>query len=378
MTKLKAENERIKRDYLRYLHDACGKNEKTVEATLAAINRFESFTGHRAFKGFRREHATAFKTALSETTAAQSGKPLSAATQVRTLSSLKAFFAWLAWQPGFKSKLDASDADYFTPSKKDRAKARSGNFRDFPSLEQIRAVIAAIPSSTVTERRDRAVIAFTILSGMRDSAIASLSLKHIDEKQSPVRVLQDPNSVKTKFSKAISTFLLPLGDDLIEIVLAWIDELKRTHLFGSGDPLFPSTAVTNDPDRGFHVDGISRDHWASASPIRKIFKAAFEAVDLPYYSPHTFRHTLTHLMETECRTPEEIRAFSQNLGHEHVATTLTNYGKLNERQQGEVIGRMALGADKPPQVDPNLAAAIAQAMQHYEQSKTAGCGQALR
>ncbi|MFX9054042.1 site-specific integrase, partial [Acinetobacter baumannii] len=95
----------IKRDYLRYLHDACGKNEKTVEATLAAINRFESFTGHRAFKGFRREHATAFKTALSETTAAQSGKPLSAATQVRTLSSLKAFFAWLAWQPGFKSKL---------------------------------------------------------------------------------------------------------------------------------------------------------------------------------------------------------------------------------------------------------------------------------
>jgi hypothetical protein len=43
-----------------------------------------------------------------------------------------------------------------------------------PTLEQIRHVIRTLPATTEIERRDRALIAFTILTGARDGAIASL------------------------------------------------------------------------------------------------------------------------------------------------------------------------------------------------------------
>ena len=38
---------------------------------------------------------------------------------------------------------------------------------------------------------------------------------------------------------------------------------------------------------------------------------------------------------------------TQNLGHENVATTLTSYGKLSPRRQGEVIGAISLEEPEP-------------------------------
>ena len=52
-----------------------------------------------------------------------------------------------------------------------------------PTLEQIRHVIQTMPATTEIERRDRALIAFTILTGARDGATASIKLKHIDLEQ---------------------------------------------------------------------------------------------------------------------------------------------------------------------------------------------------
>jgi hypothetical protein len=47
-------------------------------------------------------------------------------------------------------------------------------------------------------------------------------------------------------------------------------------------------------------------------------------------------------MQSACRTPRQIKAWSQNLGHENIATTLTSYGTIDPRQQGEVIGAISL------------------------------------
>jgi integrase len=49
-----------------------------------------------------------------------------------------------------------------------------------PTLEQIRCVLAAMPGGSEIEQRNRALIAFTLLTGTRDGATASLKLKHID------------------------------------------------------------------------------------------------------------------------------------------------------------------------------------------------------
>jgi integrase len=49
-----------------------------------------------------------------------------------------------------------------------------------PTLEQIRGVLAVMPHATEIERRNRALIAFTLATGVRDGALASLKLKQVD------------------------------------------------------------------------------------------------------------------------------------------------------------------------------------------------------
>jgi len=128
----------------------------------------------------------------------------------------------LAWQPGFKSKLHIPDIDYFSPSNRDLASAKAGKLRDFPSVDQVRAVVVAMPVETVIDRRNRAVIAFVMLTGIRDRALVSLCLRHVDLTKSPPLVRQEPDRVQTKFAKAINTYFFPLGDDLEEIVVGWV------------------------------------------------------------------------------------------------------------------------------------------------------------
>jgi len=39
----------------------------------------------------------------------------------------------------------------------------------------------------------------------------------------------------------------------------------------------------------------------------------------------------------KCTTPEEFKAWSQNLGHESPLTTFTSYGNISTQQQGDII-----------------------------------------
>ena len=73
-----------------------------------------------------------------------------------------------------------------------------------PTLEQILHVVQEMPSTSDIELRNRALTAFTLLTGARDGAIASLKLKHVDAEQG--RLLQDAREVRTKFSKTITTW----------------------------------------------------------------------------------------------------------------------------------------------------------------------------
>ena len=74
--------------------------------------------------------------------------------------------------------------------------------------------------------------------------------------------------------------------------------------------------------------------------MRGIFREAFEAVGLRYYHPHLFRHTLVALGQIICKTPEEFKAWSQNLGHDGVLTTFTSYGTLSAQRQGELMAKL--------------------------------------
>ena len=45
MTKTNAANERIKRDYFRYLREAHGRDEATIDGVAKSLARFEEATG---------------------------------------------------------------------------------------------------------------------------------------------------------------------------------------------------------------------------------------------------------------------------------------------------------------------------------------------
>ena len=77
-----------------------------------------------------------------------------------------------------------------------------------------------MPSNTEIERRDRALIAFTMLTGARDSAIASAKLKHVDLMSDTFG--QDAREVKTKFRKTFTTTFFPVGIEHRQIVAEWI------------------------------------------------------------------------------------------------------------------------------------------------------------
>ena len=192
-----------------------------------------------------------------------------------------------------------------------------------------------MPINTEIERRNRALIAFTLLTGARDGAIASTKLKHVD--LATDSFYQDAREVNTKFSKTFRTFFFPVGDEIRRIVVEWVSYLREEKLWGNDDPLFPTTRIVLGTTRQFEVSGVEREHWKGASPIRMIFREAFINAGLPYFNPHSFRNTLVRLGQSVCQSPEEFKAWSQNLGHEKVLTTFFSYGEVGCERQGEII-----------------------------------------
>lgn len=269
-----------------------------------------------------------------------------------TLTALKHFFKWLAGRPGLKSRLSYGDADYFNMSDNDARIAKAHREQPVPTVEQIVHVINIMPSATAIERRNRALIAFILLTGARDGAVASLKLKHVDLAENVVH--QYGGEVNTKRRKTFSTWFFPVDQGIRAIVAGWIGYLQAELLWGMDDPLFPATRVAIGANRQFEAAGLDRKHWANATPIRAVFKEAFTTASLPAFPPHRIRKTLAQLGERLCRNPEEFKAWNQNLGHEQVMTTLFAYGEVAPRRQAEIIRELARPKVSNAELDPTL------------------------
>ena len=218
-------NERLKRRYFVYLKEAKRHSEATIDAVARALSQFEADTKCRDFKAFHVQQAVVFKKRLAEQRSSRSGRPLSKATQHATLMHLKRFFQWLAGQPGFKSRLCCSDTEYFNLSDKDTRVATTRRGQRAPTIEQVKHVISRMPNETEIERRNRALLAFALLTGARDSAIASMKLKHVD--LDARCVYQDAREVKTKFSKTFITYFFPVGNEIRQMVNDWVLYLRH-------------------------------------------------------------------------------------------------------------------------------------------------------
>jgi site-specific recombinase XerD len=211
MTKRNADNERVKRRYLVYLKDAKGRDVASVDAAASAIERFEEYVKSRDFKSFHIEQARGFKAHLLAATNPRTGSRLSASTVHATLAAVKAFFVWLADQRGYTSRIKYADAEYLNAPENLSRTATARRFKPCPTLAQVRAMLDAMPKETEIEKRDCAILAFTILSGARDRATISFRLKHVDLENDLIE--HDARDVRTKRAKTFTTWFFPVGDD---------------------------------------------------------------------------------------------------------------------------------------------------------------------
>jgi len=115
--------------------------------------------------------------------------------------------------------------------------------------------------------------------------------------------------------------------------------LRDEELFGPNDALFPKPKM-GVKDGSFATLGLSRDTYSNAGRLRAVIKDAFTSAGLPAFGPHSFRKTLGLLANERCKTPEQFKAWSMNLGHASIATTLRAYCPVSQPRQGDLIRAM--------------------------------------
>ena len=71
-----------------------------------------------------------------------------------------------------------------------------------------------------------------------------------------------------------------------------------------------------------------------------------------YLNQTLLRNTLVRLGQDVCKSPEEFKAWSQNLGHEKVLTTFRSYGEVACQRQGEILRGLAT-PQQPAQSNAN-------------------------
>jgi len=334
-------NERIKRQYFGYLRDADGLADVSIDHAARAICAFEQFTKAKDLHQLSPKDATAWRQHLLRGRGRIATELSSRATVRSKLLLMKKFVVWLSQQAGFRSKIAAADAAYFDLPRRDRRLVNERRNESAPSLDQLRHIISLMPSKTDRQLRDRALLAFLLLTGARVTATTSFKLKHVSADR--LGINQDARTVRTKGGRSFVTAFFPVGNDIRQMFLEWFDHLRLKLHYGPDDPLFPTCDVFASV-RG-EDSKLNPKHWTGPDPIRAICRSAFERAGIPYHPPHTIRRTLAVLGEELCKTGEEMKAWSQNLGHLEVLTTMLSYGALSDRHQLVVMNR--LSSDRP-------------------------------
>ena len=333
--RLNEKNERAKRRYLEYRKFARRLSEKSLDKEIAAIERFELWNGRKDFAKFHIKWPMAFCESLETATISRTNKPLGKSTIRSVLGALRSFFLWLSQQEGYRRKIRPRDSDYFSISLRDEAEARAAEPRPAPTPEQVQHVLKSMPANTDIQKRDRAIFALLMLTGIRDGALITLRLKHIDLDETSV--VQSPREVATKYGRPIVTFFVTGFPEAESIIADWVRHQRETLLRGDNDPLFPKTEMGIGPDGGFRAVGLLPEFWSTAAAVRRIVRDAFVAAKVPSFGPHSFRHMLVRREERSEKTVEQMRAVSQNLGHASLLTTLNSYGDLTRARQRALI-----------------------------------------
>lgn len=336
-SEIKQKNERVKRAYFRYMLGPGGFSDQSINVIEKAMWQYEEFTNQADYATYSSRVAEDFKKYLKEHVNKKSKQPLGLKSQYHCLRHIKKFFVWLAGQPGYKSRISFSDVEYLRLNKKESRMATAAALPEYPTLEQVQK-LCSFPVEDEIDRRDRALIAFTAITGMRDRAVVTLPIGCYDPINNLVSQLPE-KGVQTKFSKEIYTTICKVDDTLVKYFRDWYTYLIQEKRFSLTDPLFPCTELGTDGPNSlsFVAKGISHKFWANAGVMRKIFRERSEEVGIPYFSPHKFRHFLIVETQKHISNMEQFKALSQNVGHENMGTTFYGYGAIDRHRVNHLV-----------------------------------------
>ena len=159
MTRPNIKNEKVKKQFFKWLKESKGYSDSTVNSIERAILIYEDFTKKADFATYKPDKAIEFKKWLHKRE--YKGKTISTSTYCDYLRHISKFFLWLSWQPGYKSKITVDKVDYLKPSEKEERIATQYIPRDFPPLEYVIKLTGSIKANTEIDIRDRAMISFS-------------------------------------------------------------------------------------------------------------------------------------------------------------------------------------------------------------------------
>jgi site-specific recombinase XerC len=245
-------------------------------------------------------------------------RPLSQSFVRKSISSSRCFLRWLSiHEQGYRKITPAWLETIKSPRM--TIKLRS---HENVTIDEVNA-IASAPVLETWEKRIRAAAVFWFLSGIRIGAFTTLPLKAVDVKKR--RVLQLQNlGVRTKNQKDAVTYLFDISN-LLDVINAWDDEV-RSVCPEDGLWFAMISPKTGEIDPLAHVKaGKHRDCRA-----RKDLKRWLTKVELPYHSPHKFRHGHATYGLKNAKDIGELKAVSQNLMHSNLSITDGIYGMLSD------------------------------------------------
>lgn len=211
-------------------------------------------------------------------------------TRNQRLAALHGFFRYVALAEPARS-LQCQRILAIPPKRFDRGPVA------FLTQDEAKALIAAPDVQTWIGRRDRALLALALQTGLRNSEIRRLRRQDVEVGLGPhVRCL----------GKGRKTRCTPLRPDVAAILKSWLQERKG----GSEDPVFPSSRG-GAPLSADAFQGIVARHTSSACQ-------ACPSLKTNRVSPHTLRHAAAMALLLH---GVDLSVIALWLGHESTQST---------------------------------------------------------
>ena len=331
-SRLNPANEEIKQDYRFYLkHQRDFKlNNDSIKDKMSKIDKYDEFFNYADFIEFDTNKGIEYYNHLLGRF--ENGQ-LEMSTVLSYLNTIKEFLNWYFDNHKVKSKktLIASLVT-LEPKDEHRRLAQRLEYVEYPSQDEFEQIIS-FSEETILDKRDKAILTFLYISGARISAVATATIKSIDEKK--MIFFQDPlEGIKTKRSKHIISILLKFDKKYYECIRSWINFLKVECGFRGIDPLFPVVK-----------DVVKKNFMNGEADYRKMIAKRCRDVLLPEYHPHAFRHAHIYKALSYVRNGWQLRALSQNVGHESLMTILEKYAKMKPEEYMRVLDDMVGDGD---------------------------------